>query len=76
MPRPRRPSRATTPGRGFIHAYGLFWSAHEVTWTGRGQFRLLGHIGTRRPDVCDFRPQRGIYILHDDYGPYYVGLTT
>ena len=54
----------------------LVLECHEVTWTGRGQFRLLGHIGTRRPDVCDFRPQRGIYILHDDYGPYYVGLTS
>jgi hypothetical protein len=26
-------------------------------------------------EVCDFHAQRGIYILYDDYGPYYVGLT-
>jgi hypothetical protein len=34
-------------------------------------------MGARRPklQVCDFREQTGIYILHDDYGPYYVGLT-
>ena len=76
MSRPRRPSRATTPGRGFIHAYGLFWSADEVNWTGRGQFRLGASEPVERPDVCDFRPQRGIYILHDDYGPDHVGLTT
>jgi hypothetical protein len=25
--------------------------------------------------VCDFRAQRGIYVLYDDYGPYYVGLS-
>jgi len=24
--------------------------------------------------VCDFRFQRGIYVLYNDYGPYYVGL--
>ncbi|HET6834175.1 MAG TPA: GIY-YIG nuclease family protein [Acidimicrobiales bacterium] len=33
-------------------------------------------MGTNRPTVrvCDFRSQRGIYVLYDDYGPYYVGL--
>ena len=25
--------------------------------------------------VADFRFQRGIYVLYDDYGPYYVELT-
>lgn len=24
--------------------------------------------------MCDFRTQRGIYVLYDDHGPYYVGL--
>lgn len=40
-----------------------------------GTFRLLGRRGTRSPIVCDFRTQTGIYVLYDDYGPYYVGLT-
>lgn len=44
---------------------------------GNGQsFRMLGRIGERRGTVklTDFREQRGIYVLYDDYGPYYVGL--
>lgn len=66
--------------RGFIRGYGLFWSAEEVVWNpGSGQtgtYRLLGRVGHNRGTlaVCDFRPQRGIYVLYDDYGPYYVGL--
>jgi hypothetical protein len=67
---------------GFIRCYGLFWSAEEVTWFPRakdadGPFELLGRINTKRPNlkVCDFRPQQGIYVLYDHYGPYYVGLT-
>ena len=37
---------------------------------------MLGRLGKRGPNlqVCDFRFQRGIYVLYDDYGPYYVGL--
>ena len=51
-----------------------------MRWSpGRGSrdFRLLGRIGSNRPNlaICDFRNQRGIYVLYDDYGPYYVGLT-
>lgn len=40
-------------------------------------FRLLGRLGHNRPSlqVCDFRAQRGIYVLYDDYGPYYVGFS-
>lgn len=66
--------------RGLIRAYGLFWNGDEVTWTpGSGNkdaYRLLGRIGDNRPNVqvCDFRSQRGISVLDDDYGPYYVGL--
>ena len=66
----------------FIRSYGLFWSADEVNWFPRsdpesGPFELLGRIGTKRGSlwVCDFRYQKGIYVLYDDYGPYYVGLT-
>jgi hypothetical protein len=64
----------------FIRSYGLFWRREEVNWSpgagNAGQFRLLGRKGTHRPTlrVADFRDQRGIYVLLDDYGPYYVGL--
>jgi hypothetical protein len=66
--------------RGFIRCYGLFWSVNEVEWSpgmgNKGGFRLLGRIGQYKGklQVCDFRPLRGIYVLYDDYGPYYVGL--
>jgi hypothetical protein len=58
----------------------LFWNADEVNWSrrdGNGPFRLLGKVGNKWPglQVCDFREQRGIYVLYDNYGPYYVGLT-
>ena len=74
------PIDASTQKRGFIKCYGLFWSADEVEWSpgsgNRGAYRLLGRVGQRRPSVavCDFRQQRGIYVLYDHYGPYYVGL--
>ena len=67
------------PG-GFIRCYGMFLDRSEVDWSpGPGnanQFRLLGRVGQRRPrlQVCDFRDQRGIYVLYDDHGPIYVGL--
>ncbi|HEV3155626.1 MAG TPA: GIY-YIG nuclease family protein [Candidatus Baltobacteraceae bacterium] len=68
-----------------IKAYGLFWRRDEIYWTpGAGnkselsdQFRLLGRRGKNKPGlrVCDFRTQRGIYILYGDLGAHYVGLT-
>lgn len=64
-----------------ITSYGLFWRASEIDWfPGRGvkgSFRLLGRIGTNRGSIrlADFRKQQGIYILYDEYGPSYVGLT-
>lgn len=77
----RANQRGQNQRRGFIYAFGLFWNADEVSWSGRrGEheqpFRLLGRLGKQRPflQVCDFQYQRGIYVLHDDYGPYYVGL--
>lgn len=65
--------------RGFIRCYGLFWNRHAVEWNpgkGGGAFRLLGRDGKNRPGlrVCDFRDQRGIYVLYDHYGAHYVGL--
>lgn len=64
-----------------VTSYGLFWSREEIDWEpGQGirdSFRLLGRIGAQRNTirVVDFRKQRGIYILYDQYGPAYVGLT-
>lgn len=64
-----------------IRSFGLFWRASEVNWKpGQGrkdEFRLLGRRGTNNPGVrlADFRYQQGIYVLYDDYGAYYVGLT-
>jgi hypothetical protein len=71
---------ASQARRGFIRGYGLFWNADEIEWSpGSGNarsYRLLGRVGKNRGAVavCDFRAQRGIYVLYDDYGPYYVGL--
>lgn len=66
---------------GFIRAYGMFWSANEVDWTGAtSNYRLeiLGRVGERRPrlEICNFWEQRGIYVLYNDYSPYYVGRTS
>lgn len=64
----------------FIRSYGMFWRREEVNWSPRitegGPYRLLGRKNHNQPalQVCDFRNQAGIYVLYDDYGPYYVGL--
>mgnify|MGYP003148119823 CR=1 FL=1 len=64
-----------------ITSFGLFWREDEIEWEPgqgrRNEFRLLGLIGanTGTLRVCDFRHQSGIYVLYDDYGPTYVGLT-
>jgi len=54
----------------------MFWDIDEIVWIGR-DFRLLGRRGRQGSTlrVCDFRNQVGLYILHNDYGAYYVGLT-
>lgn len=64
-----------------VTSFGLFWRASEIDWNpgqgNRNGFRLLGRIGANRGNirVADFRHQQGIYILFDEYGPAYVGLT-
>ena len=65
---------------GFIRSYGMFWDAAEVDWRGeetRPHKELLGRIGQRNPrlQVANFWKQRGIYVLYNDHGPYYVGKT-
>lgn len=63
-----------------VTSYGLFWRASEIDWSpgqgNRDSFRLLGRIGSNRGKIriADFRRQKGIYILYDEYGPAYVGL--
>ena len=45
---------------------------------GNGQYyHLLGRRGQNNPTLrlVDFREQQGLYVLHDDHGPVYVGLT-
>lgn len=62
-------------GNGFVRAYGLHWLAGEIDWkTSNGV--LAGRIGTNAGTlrVANFWAQSGIYVLHDDYGAYYVGL--
>lgn len=64
-----------------IQSYGLFWNADEIEWLpGRGkkgEFRLLGRRGANKGSLrmADMRQQLGLYVLHDDWGVYYVGLT-
>lgn len=64
-----------------ITSFGLFWRRSEIVWRPgsgkRNEFRLLGRIGQKRGTlrVCDIRKQQGIYILYDEYGPCYTGLT-
>ena len=65
---------------GFIRAYGMFWQAEEIDWTGEftGRRReILGRVGKNSPglEVANFWEQQGIYVLYNDYGPYYVGQT-
>lgn len=65
---------------GFIRAYGMFWHVEEIDWNGEfsGRHReILGRVGKNSPGlkVANFWEQQGIYILYNDYGPYYVGQT-
>lgn len=63
---------------GFIRAYGMFWSRDEVDWRGEETgLELLGRVNKNRRalQVANFWDQRGIYVLYNDHGPYYVGKT-
>ena len=64
--------------KGFIRAFGMFWSRDEMDWWGEdGRFELLGRVNKNRGalQVVNFWDQRGIYVLYNDHGPYYVGKT-
>ena len=64
-----------------ITSFGLFWREDKIEWSpgsgNKNSFRLLGRIGSNKSkiQIADFRRQQGIYILYDEYGPSYVGLT-
>ncbi|HZL01361.1 MAG TPA: GIY-YIG nuclease family protein [Caulobacteraceae bacterium] len=80
--KPRHPpTRFSKEADMIIKAFGLFWREDEIEWEPgsgkKGVFRLLGRCGENSPGirVADFRTQRGIYILYNEYGAYYVGLT-
>ena len=56
----------------------MFWSRHEVDWWGdEGGLELLGRVNRNRGalQVVNFWGERGIYVLYNDHGPYYVGKT-
>lgn len=58
-----------------IGAFGRFWERDLVDFESRG-WRLLGRQGlnTGALKVADFRRARGVYILYNEIGVYYVGL--
>lgn len=58
-----------------IGSYGEFWQRDLVDWSQHG-WRLLGRRNLRAPalQIADFRRARGVYVLYDDVGTYYVGL--
>lgn len=57
----------------FIKAYGLHWFRDEVSWRSNGELfgRQKANVNALR--MVNVWTQTGIYILHDAYGPYYVG---
>lgn len=60
-----------------IAAFGRFWDRDLVDWH-TSAWRLLGRRGlnTGTIRVVDFRFARGIYVLYNEVGVYYVGLAT
>lgn len=63
-------------GGMLIQAYGRFWDRDLVAWHAHG-WRLLGRQGLLKGtiQVADFRHARGVYVLYNEVGPYYVGLS-
>lgn len=73
-------AKQASSNAGFIRSYGMFWKASEVDWTGVDSGRrleLLGRLKQNKGSIqlANFWDQRGIYILYNDYGAYYVGRT-
>lgn len=60
-----------------VGAYGQFWERNQVNW-GTYKWRLLGRQGlnTGTLKIVDFRYARGVYVLYNELGVYYVGLAS
>jgi hypothetical protein len=60
-----------------IGAYGRFWDRDQVDFTAYA-WRMLGRYGfnTGTIQVADFRYARGVYVLYNEVGVYYVGLAS
>ncbi len=60
-----------------IGSYGRFWDRDQVDWAARS-WRLLGRRGINRGTIrlADFRRARGVYVLYNEVGVYYVGLAS
>lgn len=77
-----RMSQVSRARRGFIRSYGLFWHASEVDWDSRrgapsdGK-TILGRINKNAGSLrmANFWDQKGIYVLYNEHGAYYVGKT-
>ena len=61
-----------------IGAYGRFWEESLVDWSAPRGWRLLGRRGLNAGtiEVADFRYARGVYVLYNNVGAHYVGLTS
>jgi hypothetical protein len=63
------PEPASSPVRGVVNAFGVFWERSKVQWI---RPRLLGQQQIESTPV-DFSDQKGVYLLHDAQGVVYVG---
>ena len=69
-------SKAQTTGKkkSVIQNYGLFWREDRVNWKGN-PVSLCGVEKDKASNKVDFREQKGIYALYDNYKLVYVGQT-
>ncbi len=58
-----------------IGAFGRFWDREQVDFHAH-RWRMLGRRGMNvgTIEVVDFRRARGVYVLYNEIGVYYVGL--
>lgn len=60
-----------------IRAFGMFWNPDIVDWGQRGagnQGKLIGSVKMNKNTYdIDFWNAYGIYVLHNEYRPTYVG---
>ena len=66
------------PRGALIGAYGLFWDREYVGFSGMGpkNVPLFGRSATRTtPLLLNVAPATACYVLYDDYGPVYTGIS-